>query len=325
MNRYSSIQIGHVKSTLAGTIAEQSYETENVITDTITLLEQAIDRNSKLITGNQGGYVVFRYDSNGHPYEILIMDNPDISQAQKVWRWNNSGLGYSSTGYEGTYRLGMNMDGQIVADLITAGTMTANLIKAGVLTDVAGKFSLNMQTGDLLMNSGTFKGDIIGGTLEIGGSDTAGAIRVFDEDDNRRGLWNKNGFRLYDDNGNIIFEATSDVSMSGSLHTSDMDIDGAYINYKNGTAFIDFDGSGAQGGVHIRGDKAVFSVNDIGTTGQAGGQSVSYGVSENANCFEFTNGLCTTVRAHGLSGTYTLTDGWGTQWTFEEGLLVSVT
>lgn len=43
---------------------------------------------------------------------------------------------------------------------IQAETLNANDIKAGVIADAAGKFSLNMTTGALTMNSGLFKGEI---------------------------------------------------------------------------------------------------------------------------------------------------------------------
>lgn len=56
------------------------------------------------------------------------MDTDSPETAQKVWRWNLNGLGYSSTGINGTYQTAMTQDGQIVADFITAGTMSAERI-----------------------------------------------------------------------------------------------------------------------------------------------------------------------------------------------------
>ncbi len=96
---------------------------------TTTALEQAIINATQLITGNSGGYIVMHPAEK--PQEIFIMDTPDISTAQKVWRWNLSGLGYSSTGINGPFALAMTMDGAIVADFITAGTIDGALIKAG--------------------------------------------------------------------------------------------------------------------------------------------------------------------------------------------------
>lgn len=94
-----------------------------------TDVTRAISNATALITGNKGGYVVL-HDSNGdtYPDEILVMDTADISTAVKVWRWNNSGLGYSSTGYNGTYGLAMTMDGTIAGSFIAAASISADKI-----------------------------------------------------------------------------------------------------------------------------------------------------------------------------------------------------
>lgn len=126
---------------------------ENSTSDFQQMIQSAIDNTTALITGNEGGYVVL-HDSNGDgmPDELLVMNTASIATATKVWRWNTSGLGYSSNGYNGTYALGMTMNGQIVADLITTGTLTANLIRAGILQDLQGNNSWNLQTGDLSLS-----------------------------------------------------------------------------------------------------------------------------------------------------------------------------
>ena len=64
------------------------------------------------------------------------MDTPDIETAKNVWRWNLSGLGHSSNGYDGPYPTAITQDGAIVADFITAGTMLADRIRAGKLLSV---------------------------------------------------------------------------------------------------------------------------------------------------------------------------------------------
>lgn len=61
--------------------------------------------------------------------ELFIMDSENPSEAKKVWRWNISGLGYSSTGIGGPYGIAITADGQIVADYITTGKLNANLIE----------------------------------------------------------------------------------------------------------------------------------------------------------------------------------------------------
>lgn len=104
-------------------------------------LSMAKDNATALINAATTGHVVTR------PNEILIMDTADTATAKKVWRWNANGLGYSKTGYKGTYGLAMTIDGAIVADYITTGTLNADLIKAGTLKDTTGNMTWNLKTG----------------------------------------------------------------------------------------------------------------------------------------------------------------------------------
>lgn len=98
-----------------------------------SVLTEAKENATQLITSATSGYVTIIQSDDG-AQEILITDEADYKRAQKVWRWNVNGLGYSNTGYNGTYGLAMTMDGKIVADFITAGTMLADRIKGGELT-----------------------------------------------------------------------------------------------------------------------------------------------------------------------------------------------
>lgn len=154
LGRYDSVELGDARSTLADTVANIGKDTQQNIDKTKSALEQAITRATQLITGNLGGYVVLHSSTGGNqPDEILVMDTPDINTATRVWRWNLAGWGYSATGYNGPFRLAATMDGAINADFITAGTMTADLIRTGVLASLDGKtFYLNMESGELQAN-----------------------------------------------------------------------------------------------------------------------------------------------------------------------------
>lgn len=100
--------------------------------DTIdsTTLEDAIANASAWITGANGGYVIIHRTADGKPYELVISDTENITaDTAKIWRWNINGLGYSSTGYDGTFTTAITSDGRIVADFITIGTLDANKIE----------------------------------------------------------------------------------------------------------------------------------------------------------------------------------------------------
>lgn len=168
----------------------------------------AIATNTDLITGNSGGYVVLNRDANGYPYEILIMDTADITTATKVWRWNASGLGYSSTGYNGTYTTALssagifNTDfiaanslsgstviaGTLDAGKITTGYLDAGIIKAGLLQDLAGLNFINMISGEFQLAGGNLIYDVNDGdfvqlqnnlSLKLNGIPLAGIVHNF--------------------------------------------------------------------------------------------------------------------------------------------------
>lgn len=124
--RYNKVILGNANPKYGDT---QKKYIEKQKEETTTALEQAIINATQLITGNQGGYIVM--SPSEKPQEIFIMDTPNMNTARKVWRWNLSGLGYSSTGINGPFALAMTMDGAIVADFITTGVLNGALIKAG--------------------------------------------------------------------------------------------------------------------------------------------------------------------------------------------------
>lgn len=126
--RYIKVTIGSAAVKFGST---QNQYAQSQKDEAITFLSQAITNATQLITGNKGGHIVLNPAEK--PQEILIMDTPDMNTAQKVWRWNLSGLGYSSTGVNGEYSLAITQDGAIVADFITTGTLNGALLQAGTV------------------------------------------------------------------------------------------------------------------------------------------------------------------------------------------------
>lgn len=146
-DKYISIELGDAKTNIADTIIQQQQEINEK--PSVSFLEQAVINATNWVTGNKGGYVIFQRNADRQPYEILIMDTPDINTATKVWRWNNGGLGYSSNGYEGPFATAITQDGAIVANFITTGTLQANLIKSGIIQSRDGRAYFNLDTGQI--------------------------------------------------------------------------------------------------------------------------------------------------------------------------------
>ena len=132
-DRYEDLVTGKARNGLEEQFTKMSEKIEEETALLKTDLQIAIDKATDMITGNNGGYIKFLYDANGKPYEMVVMDNEDISQAVNIWRFNQAGLGHSSNGYNGPYTLAMLMNGSINADMITAGAINASLITTGLL------------------------------------------------------------------------------------------------------------------------------------------------------------------------------------------------
>lgn len=155
--KYTSISLGAAKGSLATKVGdlESTVEKAQKSVDRFpSLLNSAIKNATEKITGQTGGYVVLHSDSEtGQPYELLVMDAPDIADAVNIWRWNTGGLGFSKNGYNGPYETAITADGQIVADFITTGSLVANIIKAGVLSSQDGSSYWNLETGEVVLRA----------------------------------------------------------------------------------------------------------------------------------------------------------------------------
>ena len=97
------------------------------------LLQMAKDNAVTLLTDPTKGYVSYIFDKDGNRTEIWISDNKDSTKATRKWVWNSSGLGYLHL-ENGEWKsdVAITMDGAIVADIITTGTMLADRIKGGI-------------------------------------------------------------------------------------------------------------------------------------------------------------------------------------------------
>lgn len=187
LERYDNVELGEVKKGLADTISSQTSSIIDISKNSgvSSAVKAAIIAASEAITGQKGGSVILHDTRGGNkPNELLFLDNDDISQAQKVWRFNLSGFGYSSNGYEGPFTTAITRDGSIVADFITTGSMDAARITAGILQSKDGRFLIDLTANTITMKNPSgntvfsFDGN---GNLTINGEITAksGSIAGF--------------------------------------------------------------------------------------------------------------------------------------------------
>ena len=156
LERYDNVELGEVKKGLADTISSQTSSIIDISKNSgvSSAVKAAIMAASEAITGQKGGSVILHDTRGGNkPNELLFLDNDDISQAQKVWRFNLSGFGYSSNGYEGPFTTAITRDGSIVADFITTGSMDAARITAGILKSKDGRFLIDLTANTITMKN----------------------------------------------------------------------------------------------------------------------------------------------------------------------------
>lgn len=249
--RYDEIELGSTRPNFADAYVAQAAETDQKITEAVATLDHAIQEATDKISGNNGGYLrINDANGDGEPDELLIMDTDDISTARNLWRWNLSGLGHSSNGYNGTYGLAMTMDGKINASYITTGTLnaasinvinlSASSITAGILKDPNNNFNLNMSTGlltakNLVIDTPNLKLNS-NGTVEVEGNinATSGEVGLFTIDEN--GIKNLSEIasgagiyqltQLYKDRLRYWYDTTSD----GEYKSSTKEIFGYYTS-----------------------------------------------------------------------------------------------
>ena len=148
LERYTEIELGEARTSLVDAVVNNAKSIETQ--PTMDELTEAINRATTAIKNGTGGYVRLNDTTQtGNWDELLIMDTPDPATCTKLWRWNLGGLGYSKEGYDGTYGTAITMDGEIVADFITAGTLTANIIRTGRLQALSGSSFWDLDTGEL--------------------------------------------------------------------------------------------------------------------------------------------------------------------------------
>lgn len=165
---------GHVQS--RRTLTEQSIGTAEAVKNLpskSSILDAAFKNVLALLNGVDGGYVTFETDGTDHITEIRIANNMDFEQATNCWRWNMGGLAHMSRTYptdDWQVNVAMDMTGQVSADFIKTGELIAN----------NGVFELNMATGQVTMQNGSFSGTLNAargtmsdgtGTLSLSGGD----------------------------------------------------------------------------------------------------------------------------------------------------------
>lgn len=198
LQKYTEIEFGNFKQTLSGFASSINTTISNTVADQVTnaqaALSQELQQATDQILGTIGNSFVI-YDGN----QILIVDQLPKEQAVNVLRFNSGGIGFSSTGINGTFNSAWGIDGTLNMQAINVINMTANLIK--------------------------------GGTLKLGTQgNTSGVIELYDDQNNLIGQMDDNGLKMYGSDGSYVL-------MNQTVGFAGYDASGTQVYWVNGDEF----------------------------------------------------------------------------------------
>lgn len=157
-----------------------------------SILEAAKKNAIELLNGTNGGNIYFVFNDEGQIIEQGFSDNPNLDQATAISRWNINGkaiLTRENPNDPWTVKTAETIDGGIVADFITSGTMSCDRLDGG---------EINGQT----IKGGTITGSTIksyrddstvNGSVEISG----GSLIVNNDADNFLRVQNKSNNQIF--------------------------------------------------------------------------------------------------------------------------------
>ena len=180
--KYKKIEFGNFKKQLnhlsQQITAKVEENTKGFINETKNLLQEELNQATAKINGVLGNsYVIYDGD------KILVVDRLPKEDAVYCIKFSSGGIGFSSTGINGTFTSAWTIDGTLNMGAINVINLTASLIK--------------------------------GGTLKLGGvNNSSGTFELYDESNKLICLQDKTGFTCYATNGDYV-KLNADVGFAG--------------------------------------------------------------------------------------------------------------
>lgn len=178
LGEYITIEFGTLSanlSNLLNNVTKQIDTTVNISSQaqSVQLAEALAESEAKILGIMGSSYVIYNGD------QILIVDSLPAETATNVIRMNAAGIAFSNTGINGSFTTAWTIDGVFNAQAINVINFTADLIK--------------------------------GGTLKLGSNlNESGILEVYDEANNLITLMDKDGLKMFAQDGSYIVVNTTD-------------------------------------------------------------------------------------------------------------------
>lgn len=180
--KYKNIEFGNfkkeIKNLKGDIVAEVEKDTTEKVEETKVLLQDELAEVTEKFNSVLGNSYVI-YDGN----QILVLDKLPKEEALYCIKINSAGIGFSSTGINGTFNSAWSIDGTLNMQNINVLNLTASLIK--------------------------------GGTLKLGGTNNAsGTFELYDATNNLMALMDRTGLTVYATNGDYV-KLNAEVGFAG--------------------------------------------------------------------------------------------------------------
>lgn len=182
LDKYTGLQFGNFRRTITGFANTVTAQTRQIAEEAaepvkVTLRSELEQATSQIWQTLGNSYVIYDGD------KILVLDTLPKESATNVIMINSAGIGFSSTGINGTFNSAWTIDGTMDMQNINVINLVADMIK--------------------------------GGTLKLGtNQNEAGILELYNEQNALIGLMDKDGLRMYGADGSYVL-MNQQVGFSG--------------------------------------------------------------------------------------------------------------
>ena len=172
LDKYTKIEFGNFQQTITGFYQSVTAQMEQKVEESeeavkVILGEELTAATAAIWNAMASSYAIYDRD------RILFVDRLPKESAQNVMMLNSGGIGFSSTGINGTFNSAWTIDGTMDMQQINVINLTANLIRGGTLT-----------------LGGTGKGD--------------GVLELYNQSNQLIGQMDKEGLKMYGPDGSYV-------------------------------------------------------------------------------------------------------------------------
>ena len=172
LDKYTGLQFGNFRRTITGFANTVTAQTRQIAEEAaepvkVTLRSELEAATAQIWQTLGNSYVIYDGD------KILVLDTLPKESATNVIMINSAGIGFSSTGINGTFNSAWTIDGTMDMQNINVINLVADMIK--------------------------------GGTLKLGtNQNVAGILELYNEQNALIGLMDKDGLRMYGADGSYV-------------------------------------------------------------------------------------------------------------------------